>query len=324
MRPNMVAAKWVARMQRPDAARFQQEFDAWLAQSPENRHAYDKAASRFSSARRLSGSSRWPKGGHKFRSWRPRTIMVAASFGLFGMIAVWTALSSRPGEVLAPFMQGDSDDRNFDLALNNAHGAIVHQKLADGSSTTLDADTVARFSFKHDVRAIWLAKGRARFTVSHDGRPFIVHAGNTTIRATGTVFDVARLDGGAVRVALLQGSIEVQDERTPTVAPHMLTPGQVLDLVPSNPTIARTRLDRRDSIWPQGLMEFDAATLAEVVAAANRYGRMRIRIEDTALSQTRISGRFRIDASERLAINLAKSLGLTVTHDQQGDIVLRH
>lgn len=317
----MEAAKWVARLQRPDSARFHDEFEAWLDAAPMNRQAYEKAVKRFDGAQLLSKSDKWPTVGIIERSSRRRKLVTTLLPVLIGTIGLWLALSHWPASrIVAPHVAGHAS-RNVAIAIDNPPGAIMQRKLADGSRATLDTDSRARLVFTGTERNIWLDRGRARFTVAHDGRPFLVHAGDSTVKATGTIFDVTIAADGAVTVALLQGSVEVRDGIDMSAMPHRMSAGQSLSFAVSSPVVTTAKLNRRDGIWTEGLMEFDAAPLAKVVEAANRYGG-HIRLEGSDLAGIAVSGRFRIDMPERLAANLAKSLNLVVAHGSDGTILL--
>jgi transmembrane sensor len=63
--------------------------------------------------------------------------------------------------------------------------------LRDGSIVNLEPETVVRVKIGKQQRYLTLARGRAVFHVAKDAaRPFIVHAGETDVRAVGTVFGV--------------------------------------------------------------------------------------------------------------------------------------
>src|ERR1700743_1087200 len=68
-------------------------------------------------------------------------------------------------------------------------------QLSDGSRIWLDSDTWGRAKYTKTARPLILDHGRARFDVAHDvTRPFSVTAGQQTVIAVGTSFDVERLD----------------------------------------------------------------------------------------------------------------------------------
>ncbi len=77
--------------------------------------------------------------------------------------------------------------------------------LDDGSSVELDAESLINVKFSDRGRDVELVRGQVLFNAARDPhRPFIVHAGNRTIVAIGTEFDV-RLDRRSVQVTLIEG-----------------------------------------------------------------------------------------------------------------------
>lgn len=318
----MEAAKWVARMQRPDAWKYRQDLEAWLAADPAHQTAYDKANARFRGAESLSRSTRWSQPSGLGKRTSLRLPLAACFIGVVACALIWTQLprwrDRSTDELPAPTARADS----FAQIVDNPRGSIVKRNLADGSLATVDTQTRVRFDYSPQERNIWLERGRARFKVAHDGRPFAVHAGGSVIIATGTMFDVAKGDDDTVQILLLEGSLAVRKAGDPATPPHKMIGGQALTIPGAMHAFGSAKVDRLASGWAEGFMDFDAAPLSQVVAAANRYGGATIRLQDAALSRTLISGRFRIDAPGRLAANLARSLDLTIEQNRDGTISL--
>ena len=60
--------------------------------------------------------------------------------------------------------------------------------LEDGSTIELNTNSRVRVRLARGERRLWLEKGQAMFAVAPDkARPFLVTAGDTTVRALGTV-----------------------------------------------------------------------------------------------------------------------------------------
>lgn len=322
--PRAAAATWLARMQRPDAERYRRDLDAWLAADPANLLAYNKVSARYHDAKLLSQSDKWRASPDLHPKHRRQWGLVTASLIVMAVAwPVWTMLSTpNPTEIASDQVAGAGQGARA-ARLDNPHGAIIRRRLPDGSLATLDTESRMRFAFSALGRTVWLEGGRARFSVAHDGRPFVVHAGDGTITATGTVFDVVVDHRGIVQVILLEGGVDVRTKTGSGVAPRKLKAGHMLLFSQKEPLAPITSLNRHESGWTEGMMDFDAAPLADVVAAANRYGARPIRLEGAGLSATQISGRFRIDAPDRLAANLARSLDLKLERDPAGALILR-
>lgn len=324
MEPRTVAAMWLAKMQRPDAERYRSDLDAWLAADPANLAAYNKAAGRFHDAKMLSRSTRWQPAPVNSPGHRKQWALVAVVALVLGAAwPLWKMLS--PSAIIETnSRQTDAVDAIVASAtIDNQRGAISRRRLPDGSFVSLDTQSEMRFAFNPKGRDIWLDAGRARFSVAHDRRPFIVHAGTGTVTATGTVFDVAVAPSGTVQVRLLEGGVDVQPSIARPMPPRKLKAGQALTFTRIDHAVPIAAIDPRDIEWVDGMMAFESTPLSEIVAIANRYGRAPIRIEGSGLPDMRLSGRFRIDNPDRLAANLAQSLDLTVEHQPSGAIILR-
>ena len=185
------ASAWFARMRRDDAARFRSEFDSWLAR-PEHLAAYNRIAERFSDAKLLRSQATTPRADEPIgrRSWR-RLLVLGTALAL--LLLTCAALP-----VLVPGSQPDVADTgavSTPTQVATLRGEIRTVRLPDGSKVTLDADTLLTVSFGKASRRLRLERGRARFEVAHETRPFVVAAGDRSVTARGTIFDVSIDEG---------------------------------------------------------------------------------------------------------------------------------
>ncbi|MGC1302699.1 MAG: hypothetical protein WA840_10025, partial [Caulobacteraceae bacterium] len=74
--------------------------------------------------------------------------------------------------------------------------------------------------------------------------------------------------------------------------------------------------------WTSGVLSFDRAPLAEVLADANRYSARKIRLASPGLGDLEITGVFHAGVTPDLAASLARALGLTLTTAANGDLRL--
>lgn len=100
----------------------------------------------------------------------------------------------------------------------------------------------------------------------------------------------------------------------------MLRPGQRLALglvapVPAPIEVSELR-------WPSGMLSFEDAPLAEVVASANRYGRTRIVIGDPSVGERRFTGTIRAGDTRQLAEMIGSMPELSLASDGAGNLVL--
>ncbi|MFN3230415.1 MAG: FecR family protein, partial [Asticcacaulis sp.] len=183
-------------------------------------------------------------------------------------------------------------------------------QLADGSELTLAPRTRLRVHLRPGSRDLELEAGEAIFAVAKDrSRPFRVRAGDRTVEATGTAFQIAR-NGEGADVLLLEGGVRVQNHVLKTE--HHLVPGQRL-----TSDLAVRRLDaaavEARTAWRDGELIFRSQPLAAVVADFNRYSADRVALGDAGLGQLRVSGVFRYDGAEAFVLSMQSVFGLSVT-----------
>src|SRR5690606_14686343 len=86
-------------------------------------------------------------------------------------------------------------------------------KLADGSIVHLNTDSSLRVEYSPATREVHLVEGEALFVVAKEpARPFRVEAGQTTVQALGTQFNVYRRAGG-IEVSVIEGAVRVADKQ---------------------------------------------------------------------------------------------------------------
>lgn len=208
-------------------------------------------------------------------------------------------------------------------------------ELEDHSRIALDAGTTVHVRLARDSRIVELVDGQAQFMVASDPRrPFRVHAGEHTITAVGTSFNVEYLDR-RMEVAMVEGKVAVSigppvDESTGSVS-RVQVAGQrtVTDLVAGEElrvdADGRTRLDRKadiDSViaWRQGKIILKDTPLGEAVRRLNRYSRLQVKIGDESLAALRVSGVF--ESGDTLAFVEALQSYLPVVVYREGPDLL--
>lgn len=196
-------------------------------------------------------------------------------------------------------------DRTYQTALGEQR--VV--ELPDGSEVTLNTDTVLRTRASGDKRLVYLERGQAFFEVAKDARrPFVVTADGRTVTALGTAFDV-RLDEGAFKVTLVEGKVRVEAS-APAMAPALGPQSvkvQATEMVAGSQLVApddeQWRLTRTNVLtetsWTRGQLVFEDEPLGDVVAELNRYSTRKMIIADASLTETPISGTFKVGDVDR-------------------------
>ena len=194
-------------------------------------------------------------------------------------------------------------------------------QLADGSKVRLDAASKIRVRFDRGARRIRLEDGRAFFDVAHDpGRPFIVDAGQASVRAVGTRFDV-RQDVGITRVTLIQGKVEVRGLIQDNAAPVQLQAGQ--QVVAGQALSAPRAADvGAATSWISGQIVFHAVPLRQAIVEINRYSRRPVVLDPAYRGEAPVTGIFDAGDVQAFTSSVGALRGLTVKPQADGTPLL--
>jgi transmembrane sensor len=197
-------------------------------------------------------------------------------------------------------------------------------KLQDGSVVVLNTDTQVKVDYSREARNLRLVKGEALFRVEREaGRPFVVTAGDTSVRAIGTEFNVRRRGEGATEVAVVEGVVQV------TAAPRAalgdagalkLAAGEQARVTGAGVKVSGNQSPDEVLSWRQRRLAFKDARLADVAAEFNRYNHSQLRVEGAA-QEMRMTGIFDADHPQALALYAQKNPALTVRADGDNWII---
>jgi transmembrane sensor len=301
------AAEWFARMRGPDAAAHQSEFDAWLARGALHRAAYYRVAEIFTDSGRLDNPAEVPIKEPWHRSGEAGLATVALLVSAFTTMAVLYLHS----DVNVP----DSAPRDARLAsassappiasISSGVGELRRARLADGSTVLLDTDSLISIAYTPHERRLRLIRGRVRFDVAHEARPFRVAAGEGLVTARGTIFDVRLAEGGMVKVDLIRGAVDVFTSMARTASIRRLRAGQST-IIARNAAFTPVATAQGDTDWPDGLTEFHDIPLNQLMQEANRYSVMPLVTDDPTIATLRVSGVFELRDTRRLGMRLAR------------------
>ena len=187
-----------------------------------------------------------------------------------------------------PEKAGDLTNDEWNI-LQTPTGNDYGLRLSDGSSVRLNTASAIRYpvAFNHTERIVEL-RGEAYFEVQEDpARPFLVKCGNTTIRVTGTRFNINAYPGENKHiVVLLEGSVEIQrlseqvrllpnqqailiDSSLPAF-PAQEGPGKII--FSGKEIMVRDHAGAEEDIaWTKGLFSFHKAAIEEVMQQAVKW-----------------------------------------------------
>jgi len=194
-------------------------------------------------------------------------------------------------------------------------------QLADGSKVRLDTATKIKVHFDRGTRRIRLDDGRAFFDVAHDAtRPFIVDAGQASVRALGTRFDV-RQDAGATQVTLIQGRVEVRGRAQTSAKPVELRPGQQVTAGQALSAPKAADVSAATS-WTTGQIVFHAVPLRQAIAEINRYSLHHIELDPAYRGEAPVTGIFDTGDVEAFTSSVSALRGLSVERQADGALLL--
>jgi transmembrane sensor len=175
--------------------------------------------------------------------------------------------------------------------------------LPDGSRIRLGAKSQLFVNFTSQTRYLVLEGGEAFFDVAKDlERPFLVQAGEATIRAVGTEFNVRRVMDQTI-VAVTEGSVDVlqslrPDDRRPRQATTRdpseairLVAGEQASIGPAAAVVSIKQIESKAvNGWQEGRLEFADEPLGMVIDTINRYSHREVVITDKTLNELRFTG----------------------------------
>jgi transmembrane sensor len=311
------ASLWFARINADEVADEDRErFAAWLEENPAHGRAYAALCATWQEIERSGPLVRAvhfgqamnavaaPRGGRA----RRRIAALAAGAALIALGVGWYRYRS-PDQTL------------FQAAV----GEQTTVSLPDGSSFTLNSNSLARVDYTAHRRIVLLEHGEAFFRVVHNPRrPFWVHAGTSWVRDVGTEFNV-EMQGASVVVTVRKGSVKVltaASSAEPPADPSLiraaaaLTAGQQVNVV-GRAEILRDLAPEELSqqlAWRTGTLYFQDQPLGEVADELMRYTTLKIGFADPALRQVRVGGAFRTtpEGAQALLRMLHDGFGMTV------------
>lgn len=318
------AAAWVWRMDDEELSPARRaEFEQWLRRDPRHRRAFEELGGIWRSLDDLAEAKRDEKVATFVAEERRLYAKPVPTHGRLPRWLPWALAASLllVAGGLSWYRRGNESE-----TLATAVGQQRSATLADGSVVQLNTNTILEARFTPDRRIIRLEKGEASFKVAHNAkRPFYVHAGDTVVRAVGTVFDVRLRDAHDVEVIVTEGVVEVTPQHapartvtatSPTSAPvvqQKLTAGERFDAGAATPVKRMTAAAASNTLaWHEGAIVFDGEPLSKAIDELNRYTDTRLVVADASIQDLRVGGRFRTGDVNGFLEALTKAFPVTI------------
>jgi transmembrane sensor len=166
--------------------------------------------------------------------------------------------------------------------------------LPDGSRVILSAQTSLNVDFNGPKRNLDLSSGEAYFKVQHDRRhPFVVQAGDISVTAVGTAFDVRR-EPNRVTVTVEEGTVEIAGSTFAKIGlptTWRAEAGYQLTYSSGGRTAMISSVDTSSALkWRSGELAYVWEPLGAVIEDLNRYSQHKVIIKDPAIAALRFTG----------------------------------
>lgn len=308
------AADWLTRLQRPEVDEADWlAFDAWLSE-PGAQEAYDAIQAVDEEIFQRGAAVRGELAEPRRAAAKPAFMIDWRWLGGLGAAAAAAAIAITvaPWGELLP---------QPDTLYTTAKGESRTLNLADGTRIDLNTDSHVSVRLEKDARRVTVHEGQALFDVAHDSaRPFLITAGDETVRVLGTKFDVRRRDG-QLSITVLRGLVEVSTDGEDT--PVRLRPGQMLEHVEGASGVSVRSVAAEDQAgWRSGRLVYRDQPLGRIVGDMNHYFDRPIRLEGENTATLRFSGVLIVDRQDAMVRRLTSLMPISATPTDDA-IVLR-
>ena len=234
----------------------------------------------------------------------PMVLRVAASVAfLFGLI--WLSKT-----LFFPY---------FGMEVIESGSSSLSVMLPDSSQVWLNRESKLVYDqdFDGEERMVQL-EGEAFFEVKKDPqRPFIIRTKATITRVLGTSFNLrAYPEEAAVELVVATGKVAFASRTTQSEA--LVTPGYAARLDRETATIEKYSSQNANAwAWKSGRLEFEGASLKEVLQDLERYYGVELQLQNPAMANCRFTGRFE-DASLEGVLQVLQAT-LQLDYSRQND-----
>lgn len=351
------ASQWLLRMQ--DPKRTDEEISDWLRwidSNPENFTEFDRLQGDWRDLDALKPDSSVPrspmvkartsllreplafteeeksgeaaerKGGFFAGQYSTRHFMIRRHAGAFAVGVAAIALVIVVSHYLYPWSSVPATNQQVTATLMNRAAT-----LPDGSKMILGMQSRVNMDFNGEWRRLDLSTGEAYFKVRRDKkRPFVVHAGDLSVTAIGTAFDVRR-EHDFITVTVEEGTVEVKatssaiGERSEVARPvtWRAEAGYQLTYSARDRTALLASVNPATELsWRNGTLAYVREPLGSVVEGLNRYSSRKIVIADAELATLPFTGTAFAASLDDWVAGVEQVYPIKARHMANGDIIL--
>ena len=310
-----VAIGWAAKAERGLTPQERVELDQWLEGDSRRLGAFVRAQAAWIHAERAAALGKMPETAptvpinpDPVETPAPRTLSRRMLLGGGGAIAVSVAAI------------GLIDWQRY-RTLESGVGEIRHIALAGGTILTLDTDSRVDIAMSSNDSTLELKRGKVFLdAIRQEAGRVAVSALNLVLTTQGGAFSLSAIADDPIIALVTRGHLEVSQSEGFFGGQRRLALGQDQELTfaPRQQLSSRNvrqvpEAERAQLLaWRDGMLSFGGEALAQAVRAFNRYGPIRIVVDNPALASQRITGLFKGNDPQGFATAIAASLGATV------------
>ena len=329
---HLAAADWFVRLQSTDVTLEETlEWQRWLHGDPSNARAFARIEEISHALRGVPAPAAVPSrvlardrydASVPIGDWKPQRTR------RWSKAALGIAASCAVGALTFAFWKSPAEMAIYETAV----GETSSVALQDGSIIALGGDTRIEVNLSEKLRAVELTKGEALFKVAKDSaRPFKVRAGDATITAVGTEFNVEHDSDRAV-VSVTEGRVVVKPvegllpvlllkEFKPKLRSVRVNAGQQTT-AGSAGIEEPTKMEDPATGWQIGHLAFRLQPLRYVLEDVNRYAHKPIMLEGESLGALVITGTVERENIGGWVKSLERAFDLQAT-EEADQIILR-
>ncbi|HLP13294.1 MAG TPA: FecR family protein [Flavobacteriales bacterium] len=231
--------------------------------------------------------------------------LVAAGFALICIIALTVYYFMPAGKNQNELLSISTDDKS------------IEQKLGDGTVVTVNPNS--HFVALHKNRREYKLSGNAYFDVKHDDKnPFIIHVNNLCIKDIGTSFSVeGDPKDDVIRVNVTEGEVQLYTLQQKGIT---IKAGESGEYYKSMDVFGKIQ-DIEDDHAQTFSMNFDNASLQEVVSMLEKQFETKIVFSNEKLKSCRISVKFEGSNLEEILEIVGETMDIWTT-EENGVITL--
>ena len=326
------ASVWVVRLKEGLSDQQERDFAVWLNKLESHSVALIKIATAWDELdiiEQLSSTVRSDSKQDNTDSINWKSLALAASI-LICVFTVWSVYKT-PTPKIEPAAQSARvyPASNYETAIGE-HSKVA---LPDGSIASLNTNSKILVKFSNTERKIELLQGEMLFEVTPDKiRPFVVLAGEVTVRALGTTFNVLRTENNALEILVTKGKVAVffpvkKSDFIGTIRKTHneveLSAGEMVTIRGTVEEVTKMESKKIENrlAWTSGMVIFDDKPLEFVIAELNRYTETKIVIGDPDLKQINVAGYFKAGDVDALLYALAENFNIS-WNGQEGNLIV--